>query len=318
MESKICNAFPVMKDRPLCLHSVKFEQPFIFFVRRVLIQAHRPTQIILIYLDGDLKIVWRICVDRKYAQTMAVATYIAKEVLTCSPIGSNLFSYFILKPPCPVNPSDKFLKGHISYPCSSLLVTKKIKSLLGDFQRVLKSACVDFRSLHPVHPKFSWFPALVVWFISKMFLIWSPCVGAMFFYCYGFRRDQYGLDASFGWIISLCGWSPWVDRVYGYERPSVVAKLLWHIPPPSFSFTVLWTWSRMDSTPRSTISWPASCLHLRLRSWLPSSLCICHASVLCAKQMRMRCVCGGVCARLRSRAVGLDSKRAPWARTLCF
>jgi hypothetical protein len=84
---------------------------------------------------------------------MAVATYIAKVVLTCSPIG--LLSYFILKPPCPVNPSDIFSKGPISYPCSSLLVTKKTKSLLGDFQRVLKSACVDFRSLHPVHPKFS-------------------------------------------------------------------------------------------------------------------------------------------------------------------
>jgi hypothetical protein len=48
MESKTCYAFPVMKDRPLCLHSIKFEQPFIFYVRMGLIQAHRPTQITLI------------------------------------------------------------------------------------------------------------------------------------------------------------------------------------------------------------------------------------------------------------------------------
>ncbi len=67
MESKTCNAFPVMEDRPLCLHFAKRVQLFNFFIE-------------------------------KYVQTMAVATYIANEVLTCSPIC--LLSYFILKPRC--------------------------------------------------------------------------------------------------------------------------------------------------------------------------------------------------------------------------
>ncbi len=86
------------------------------------------------------------------------------------------------------------------------------------------------------------------------------------------------------WTLALADLSAFVDgphecldRVYGYERPSVAAKVLWQIPPSSFSCMVLWTWSRMDSTVQSTTSWPASRLHLHLRSWLP--LCICHASV---------------------------------------
>jgi hypothetical protein len=66
----------------------------------------------------------------KYGQPMAVVIYIANEVLTCSPIG--LLSYFIVKPP-PLNPSDIFSKGPISFPYSLWLVTKKTRNLLRDF-----------------------------------------------------------------------------------------------------------------------------------------------------------------------------------------
>ncbi len=86
MESKTCNAFPVMEDWPLCLHFAKFVQIFNFF-------AHQPQ--FLISFDGEISTTVSI---KRYAQTMAVVTYIANEVLTCSPIG--LLSYFISKPPC--------------------------------------------------------------------------------------------------------------------------------------------------------------------------------------------------------------------------
>ncbi len=108
-----------------------------------------------------------------------------------------------------------------------------------------------------------------------------------------------------GWTLASAefqpfGWSPWPSgSCSGYERPSVAAKVLWQITPPSFSYLRLWTWSRVDYSQRRTISWPASHLHLRLRSRLPLYL-----PCQCAKQMHMRCVFGGACACLRSLAVG--------------
>ncbi len=93
MESKTCNAFPVMENWPLCLHFAKFVQLFNFFCVKGF-NSGPPAHNLFIYFDGEIS---TMSIE-KYAQTMAVATYIAKEVLTCSPIG--LLSYFILKPPC--------------------------------------------------------------------------------------------------------------------------------------------------------------------------------------------------------------------------
>jgi hypothetical protein len=90
MESKTCNVFPVMEDRPWCLHfEVRAALQFVF-VRMVLI--HRPTQIILIYFDG-VEISTIVSIG-KHAQTMAVATSIANEVSTLG-----LLSCSIVKPP---------------------------------------------------------------------------------------------------------------------------------------------------------------------------------------------------------------------------
>jgi hypothetical protein len=55
--------------------------------------AHWPTQIILIYVDG-VEISTMVLIEN-HAQKMAVATYIANEVLTSSPIG--LLSYVIVE-----------------------------------------------------------------------------------------------------------------------------------------------------------------------------------------------------------------------------
>ncbi len=96
-------------------------------MRRVLIQAHRPAQIILIYFDGDLD----NRVDRKIRANDGcgpVAVYIAYEVLTCYTIG--LLSYFIVKPPC--KPFRHFSKDPISSPVHDWS-PRKLKHLSGTF-----------------------------------------------------------------------------------------------------------------------------------------------------------------------------------------
>ncbi len=91
-----------------------------------------------------------------------------------------------------------------------------------------------------------------------------------------------------------------LDRVYGYERPSVAAKLLYKLhlrlsPTWRCGLGRVWILHRealhLDPPVAFTLAFANDCL------------CVCFWP--CLKHMGIKCVFGGACARLRLRAVGL-------------
>jgi hypothetical protein len=166
-------------------------------------------------------------------------------------------------------------KGLISSSSNSWLVTKKTKTLWGDFQLLYTSVRGDFSSLHP---ELSQIPASAVWSISNMFLNCSPCGGAKFFHCYGLDLLNTIWTQSSGnlltfvvgsqskWLVREC-----LDRVYVYDYVKEASQTI------SASVCLLPGAVNLIARGFYTAEHDIAACRLHLRSWLP--LCICHAGV---------------------------------------
>jgi hypothetical protein len=137
-----------------------------------------------------------------------------------------------------------------------------------------------------------------------MFLICSACGAAKIIHCYGFRRAHTIWTLNFAELSAFVdGPREFLDLVYGYERPSIACEA-----SLTYSTSILLRSGALNLVARGIFTAEHYFLTHELPS-PPSSLMT--ASVYCkcqyAKQMRMRCVFGGVCACLRLRAVGLYS-----------
>ena len=189
---------------------------------------------------------------------MAVAAWTANGVWHGSPIG--LLSYFIVK----LTFRHIFQGSQIFLYQFMLSHQEKWESFLEDLQRVWTTC--------PRHLLFIAFwilriPALAVDLFQGCFWIAVPVEALSSFAAMVFRRAEYGLDVSSGWIISpiVVGPRECLDRVYRYGRPSVAAKPFWQISSPSSSYLALWTRPRVYLISWSTTSRPANRRHLRLR-----------------------------------------------------